>query len=82
MAELHLLGNHKTKFWRPHHISFTLKKTIEAELYRQIDIIRHNWAINYNEWAVPIATVLKWGGNLCLCGDYKVMINQVHDVDQ
>ena len=38
--------------------------------------------VNHSEWAAPIVTVPKRHGQVCICGDYKVTVNSVLDVDQ
>ena len=37
--------------------------------------------VNYSEWAAPIAAVPKTDGRVRICGDYKVTINPVLEVD-
>ena len=38
--------------------------------------------VEHSNWATPITPVLKKKGTFCICGDYKVTINQALAVDQ
>ena len=67
-------------FHRPRSAPFALKEAIEIELARLesegvID------KVNQSEWAAPIVAVPKQNGKLCICGDYKVTINNYVEVD-
>ena len=33
--------------------------------------------VKFFDWAVPIVLILNFDGSLCICGDYKVTVNQV-----
>ena len=35
---------------------------------------------NHNDWAAPIVAVPKGDGQIRICGDYKVTVNQSLDV--
>ena len=37
--------------------------------------------VDFSEWAAPFVTVLKSDGSLCICSDYRVIINQVALLD-
>ena len=37
--------------------------------------------VNYSEWAAPIIALPKTDGHVRICGDYKVTINPVLEVD-
>ena len=38
-------------------------------------------AVQFSEWAAPIVPVVKRDGSIRVCGDYKLTINQVAQVD-
>ena len=54
---------------------------MESELDRlQVEgVIR---PVEFSEWAAPIVPVLKASGDIRICGDYKVTINQAVKVDK
>ena len=68
------------RFHKPRAVPYALKAKIEKELDRLIQqgVIE---PIEFSEWAAPIVPVLKKDGSIRICGDYKVTINQVSQVD-
>ena len=72
--------NAKPKFCKPRSVPFTLKEAIENDLDRleQLGVITK---VNYSEWAAPIVAVPKTDGGVRICGNYKVTINPVLEVD-
>ena len=38
--------------------------------------------VRYSEWAAPIVPVVKPDNSIRVCGDYKVTVNSVLEVDQ
>ena len=54
---------------------------MEQELYRleREGVLKR---VNHSQWAAPIVTVPKKDGTVRICGDYKVTVNPVLDVDQ
>ena len=69
------------KFCKARTVPFALKEAIEKKLNRleQNGIIKK---ITYSPWAAPIVPVPKGDGHIRLCGDYKVTINPMLEIDQ
>ncbi len=63
------------RFFKPRSVPFAMKHKVEKELERlqQLRIIE---SIQFSDWAAPIVPVLKDDGTFCICGDYKLTINQ------
>ncbi len=62
-------------FFKPRSVPFVMKHNVEKELERlqHLGIIE---SIKFSDWAAPIVPVLKDDGTVCICGDYKLTINQ------
>ena len=69
------------RFHRPRPVPYALKPLVEQELdgLEQAGVLER---VNHSEWAVPIVTVPKRDGQVRICGDYKVTVNPVLDIDQ
>jgi len=80
-ATLHLKDNAVPKFCKARTVPYALKEAIDKELNRleQDGIIEK---ITYSPWAAPIVPVPKGDGHIRLCGDYKVTINPMLEIDQ
>ena len=79
-AKLEIKEGATPKFFRPRPVPFALKENIEHELDRleRDGIITK---VNHSSWAAPIVPVPKRDGKLRICGDYKVTLNAVLEVD-
>ena len=73
--------NTPAKFFKPRPVPYAIRGAIERDLERleNLGVIEK---INYSDWAAPIVTVPKSDGSVRICGDYKVTINPVLQVDQ
>ena len=80
-AHLTLKEGTSPRFCRPHAVPFALKDTVGREL-DQLEEIGTLRKVECSEWAAPIMPVPKKDGCICLCGDYKVIINLSLLVDQ
>ena len=80
-ATLQLKEGARPNFCRARSVPFALKETIEKELDRlgSKGILEK---VTHSEWAAPVVPVPKAEGQIRLCGDYKVTINPVLEVDQ
>ena len=80
-ATLHLKPDATPKFMKPRPVAYSLKPKIETELDKleQQGII---YRVDTSEWATPIVAIPKKDGSVRICGDFKVTLNPVLDVDQ
>ncbi|KAL9984702.1 hypothetical protein ACROYT_G007028 [Oculina patagonica] len=80
-AKLFVKSESKPKFFKPRPVPYALKGAIEQELDRleSMGVIEK---VRYSEWAAPIVPVVKPDNSIRVCGDYKVTVNSVLDVDQ
>lgn len=73
--------NVEAKFFRPRVLPFAMREKVECEINRLLEekII---YPINFSRWATPIVPVLKKNGAVRICGDFKITINPVIEIDQ
>ena len=80
-AKLSVSQEAASKFFKPRSVPFALRDKVESEL----DCLCHEGVLEkvpYSEWAASVVAVPKRDGCVCLCGDYKVTINPVLNIDQ
>ncbi|CAC5377655.1 unnamed protein product [Mytilus coruscus] len=80
-AKLSLKDNSSPKYIKARTVSFSLRAKVEAEL----DRLEKEGTLNkvqHSELATPIVPVLKKNGNVRICGDFKVTLNPMLNVDQ
>ena len=80
-ASLTLKKDAKPKFLKARPVPYALKPKIEQELEnleRQGIVSK----ANTSDWATPIVLVVKPNGQIRICGDFKVTVNQALEVDK
>ncbi|VDI15021.1 Hypothetical predicted protein [Mytilus galloprovincialis] len=80
-AKLSLKDNSSPKYIKARTVPFSLRAKVEAEL----DRLEKEGTLNkvqHSEWATPVVPVLKKNGNVRICGDFKVTLNPMLNVDQ
>ena len=80
-ATLHLSKDARPRFWKPRPVPFSLREAVEEELDRleRVGVIEK---VTSSDWATPIVCVPKKNGKIRICGDYKVTVNSVLDIEQ
>lgn len=69
------------KIFKSRSVPYSLKEAIEQDLkcLQQLGMIDK---INHSDWVAPIISVPKEDQSICTCGNYKVTVNPVLQVDQ
>ena len=80
-ASLPIKTDATPRFFKPHPAPFAIKYAISQKLtglekQGTISPVKHC------QWATPIVSVPKKDGKFCICGDYKVTLNQVLLVEE
>ena len=80
-AHLSLKEGVTPRFHCPRPAPFAIKDSVSRELdcLEEVGIL---CKIDHSEWPASVVPVPKKDGTICLCGDYKVTINPVLQVDQ
>ena len=80
-AQLKLKSDASPKFFRPHSVPFAIRDAVGVEIDRleKMGILEK---VDHSDWATPIVPVPKKDGKFRICGDYKVTVNPVLDIDQ
>ena len=69
------------KFHKSRPVPYSLRPVVEAELDR-LEKEGVVTKVSHSAWAAPVVVVPKADGGIRLCGDFKVTVNQVLDVDK
>ena len=79
-AKIYMPENAQPHFFKSCRVQYYLKDKVDAELERlqKEGIIT---PVKFSEWAAPIVPVLKSNGQVRICGDYKITVNQVAKFD-
>ena len=69
------------KFVRARPLPYGIRDKVECELknLEKLGIIK---PVEFSHWATPIVPVLKKSGAVRICGDFKVTLNPVLEIDQ
>lgn len=74
-VDINMQENAKPVFCKPRTTPFAFKKTIGDQLDK-LEKEGILTKVKHNEWGTPLVPVLKKGGGVRTCGDYKVTINK------
>ena len=80
-AKLHLKPDARPVYHKARSVPYALREAVDAELKRMESegII---YPVDYSHWSTPLVSVPKTDGTVRLCGDYKVSVNPMLEVDQ
>ena len=80
-AKIYVPSDAKPRFHKARPVPYALRDKVDQELSRLENqgIIEK---VQFSNWAAPIVPVVKGDGSVRICGDYKVTINQVAELDK
>lgn len=68
------------KFVRARPIPYGIRERVELEL-RNLENFGIIKPVDFSSWATPIVPVLKKSGEVRICGDFKITLNPVLEID-
>jgi len=80
-ATLRLKSGAVPRFHRLRPVPFALKEAVGQELDR-MEAARVLERVSHSNWAAPILPVPKKDGQIRICGDFKITVNPVLQIDQ
>ena len=80
-AKLNIKPNATPKLCRARAAPYTLRDVIEKDI-NILQKLRMLEKVQYSNWATPVVPVPKPDGFVRLCGDFKITINPMLQVDQ
>ncbi|XP_033740319.1 uncharacterized protein K02A2.6-like [Pecten maximus] len=80
-AKLNVKPGAHPKFCKARPVPYSIKPKVEEEIDRLVKVGVLT-KVNYSDWGTPIVPVIKKDGSVRLCGDFKVTLNPVLEVDQ
>ena len=79
-AKIHVPSDAAPIYCKARPVPYVLKDRIEAELDRLVQQQTIE-PVDFSEWAAPIVPLIKVDKSLRICGDYKVTVNKVCQLD-
>ena len=70
----------RPRFYKPRRLPYAIKAKVEQELDR-LQAAGVISPVTFSDWAAPIVPVTKANGQIRICGDYKMTVNQVANSD-
>ena len=67
-------------FYKPHCLLYITKAKVELELNR-LQAAGVISPVKFSDWVAPIIPVMKANGQIRICGDYKMTVNQIANSD-
>ena len=80
LVKIHVNETATPLFFKPRAVPYAVREKVEKELERleKLGVIE---AIQFSEWAAPVVPVVKGDGSIRLCGDYKLTVNRVANLE-
>ena len=79
-VKLNVDPNASPKFLKPGSVSLALREKVEREL-EKLQSMEMISPVQFSKWAAPIVPVVKQSGEVRICGDYKITVNQACTAD-
>ena len=80
-VHIDIIPNANPSFYKARPVPYALLPKVTVEIDRLVSegILQ---PVKYSKWACPVVPVMKKDGNVRLCGDYKLTVNKVINLEQ